>query len=86
MTDDMPYGLARPTVDDIRAAVHRVHAGDGPRVWDQLVRTAGPDVTVERLLPAMQAADPTTRLCALALQIRVTAHTQLAAAFSTVRS
>ncbi|MEU4690243.1 hypothetical protein [Actinoplanes sp. NPDC023714] len=85
MTDEASYGLPRPTVEDAREAVYRVHGGDGPRVWDQLVRTAG-DSTLERLLPAMQSADPTTRLCALALQIRVTAHSQLTAAYTTVRS
>ncbi|MEU8239949.1 hypothetical protein AB0C07_17020 [Actinoplanes missouriensis] len=86
MTEPSPYGLSRPTVEDARAAVLRVHGGDGPRVWDQLVRTAGSDLTLERLLPVMAGADPITRLCGLALQIRVTSHTQLAAAHTTVRS
>ncbi|MEU4557913.1 hypothetical protein AB0F72_05970 [Actinoplanes sp. NPDC023936] len=86
MTEPSPYGLSRPTVEDARAAVLRVHGGDGPRVWDELVRTAGSDLTLDRLLPVMTVADPTTRLCALALQIRLTSHTHLAAAHTTVRS
>ncbi|MEU8659584.1 hypothetical protein [Actinoplanes philippinensis] len=80
---ETPYGLARPTLDDARAAVHRVHAEDGPRVWSHLLRTAGLDgaadtpEALERMLAAMHDADPTSRLCALALRIRVTSHTQL---------
>jgi hypothetical protein len=86
MIDDVPYGLVRPTIEDAREAVHRVHAGDGPQVWDHLVRAAGPGASLERLLPAMEAADPVTRLCALALRIRMTAHSELGAAFTLVRS
>ncbi|GIE74303.1 hypothetical protein Aph02nite_02530 [Actinoplanes philippinensis] len=83
MYSETPYGLPRPTLDDARAAVHRVHAEDGPRVWSHLVRTAGLDGSadtsegLERMLAAMHDADPISRLCALALRIRVTSHTQL---------
>jgi DNA-binding transcriptional LysR family regulator len=78
---ETPYGLARPTMDDARAAVHRVHAGDGPRVWAGLLRAAGTDGTgehgLDRLIAAMRQADPVSRLCALALTIRLDAHSQL---------
>ncbi|WP_328477206.1 hypothetical protein OHA21_23915 [Actinoplanes sp. NBC_00393] len=84
--DSSPYGLARPTVDDARAAVLRVHAGDGPRVWDQLLHAAGPQPGIERLLDLMATSDATTRLCALALQIRLNSHTHLTAAHDMTRS
>jgi hypothetical protein len=82
---ETPYGLARPTLDDARASVHRAHAGAGPRVWAQLLRTAGLDGAraggdgdgLERMITVMYDADPTSRLCALALRIRITSHTQL---------
>lgn len=81
MLSETPYGLARPTLDDARAAVHRAHAGDGPRIWHELTRTAGLDGTgdgsLERMLAVMNDADPASRLCALALRIRITSHTQL---------
>ncbi|WP_433825479.1 hypothetical protein ACQP2E_25600 [Actinoplanes sp. CA-015351] len=80
------YGLARPTVEDARDAVLRVHRWDGPVIWEQLVRAAGSGSSLDRLLPVMAAADPITRLCALAVQIRLTAYTELAAAQTTVRS
>ncbi|MEV0901173.1 hypothetical protein [Actinoplanes sp. NPDC049802] len=79
-----PYGLTLPTMADARAAVHRVHADDGPRIWNDLLRAAGIGENepggLSRLLPVMHNADPTTRLCALALKIRITSHTHLAAA------
>ncbi|BEL02191.1 hypothetical protein Q0Z83_003820 [Actinoplanes sichuanensis] len=81
MFSETPYGLTRPTMDDARAAVHRVHAGDGPRIWADLLRAAGLDGTgdhgLDRLLAVMHQADPVSRLCALALTIRVTSHSQL---------
>ncbi|SDS11576.1 hypothetical protein [Actinoplanes derwentensis] len=84
------YGLTRPTFDDARDAVHRVHGPDGPDVWRELAKSAGltgtePDA-VDRLLPLMTAADPTTRLCAVALQIRITSYDCLAAAHLEIRS
>ncbi|GIE36023.1 hypothetical protein Ait01nite_090680 [Actinoplanes italicus] len=84
MITETPYGLARPTMDDARAAIHRVHAGDGPQVWSRLLKATGltgdEGDGLERMLAAMHDADPTSRLCALALRIRITSHTQLAAA------
>ncbi|GGN42512.1 hypothetical protein GCM10010109_73720 [Actinoplanes campanulatus] len=81
-----PYGLSRPTLDDARAAVLRVHAGDGTRIWNDLLHAAGLTGNepggLDRMLAVMHDADPSTRLCALAIKIRVTAHTQLAAAHS----
>ncbi|GGN81707.1 hypothetical protein GCM10010112_58420 [Actinoplanes lobatus] len=81
-----PYGLSRPTLDDARAAVLRVHAGDGARIWNDLLRTAGltgnEPAGLDRMLAVMHDADPSTRLCAVAVKIRVTAYTQLAAAHS----
>ncbi|WP_307798324.1 hypothetical protein [Actinoplanes flavus] len=81
-----PYGLSRPDLDDARAAVLRVHAGDGPRVWNDLLHTAGltgkEPGGLDRMLVVMHGADPSTRLCALALKIRITAHTELTATHS----
>ena len=79
-----PYGLRLPTVDDARAAVLRVHGGDGPRIWDGLAAAGA--VGLDRLLAAMEAADPTTRLCALALRIRVGTHAHLSVAHGLTRS
>jgi hypothetical protein len=80
---ETPYGLTRPTMDDARTAVHRVHGADGPQAWTWLLRSAGLDGAgpsddgLDRLLAAMHDADPVSRLCAHALSIRVTSHTQL---------
>ncbi|MBG0562885.1 hypothetical protein [Actinoplanes aureus] len=90
MIASSPYGLSRPTMDDARAAVLRVHAGDGRRIWDQLLHAAGltgretDDSALDRLLTQMSTSDATTRLCALALRIRVTSHTHLAAAAQSI--
>jgi hypothetical protein len=69
-------------MDDAQAAVHRVHGDDGPLAWTRLLRAAGLDDAptddgLDRLVTAMRDADPVSRLCALALTIRVTSHTQL---------
>lgn len=90
MSSEAPYGLTLPTMDDARDAVHRVHGPDGPRIWSQLLQAAGltgrePDA-LDRMLRLMAAADPTTRLCATALQIRISSYGHLAAAHSTLRS
>lgn len=90
MSSHAPYGLARPTLDDARAAVHRVHGPDGPQVWSRLLHAAGmsgaePDA-LERLLPLMASADPVTRLCATALRIRSVSHDSLAVAHANLRS
>lgn len=79
-----PYGLTRPTLDDARDTVHRVHGADGAQVWRELTRTAAG--SLDELLPVMEAADPTTRLCAVALRIRMTSYDCLAAAHTELRS
>jgi hypothetical protein len=73
------YGLSRPVAADTRAAVLRVHGGDGPRVWDRLVLAAGSGKDLERLLAVMEVADPSTRMCGLAQRIRLVTCTSLAA-------
>jgi hypothetical protein len=86
MNSDQRYGLTRPTIDDAHAAVLRVHGPDGPRVWQQLLDTAGlhgqetGEESFTRLTAVMAAAGPTTRLCALALNIRATSYLHLSAA------
>ncbi|WP_045747004.1 hypothetical protein [Actinoplanes rectilineatus] len=92
---DAPYGLTHPTVEDARDAVFRVHGADAASIWDTLLRTAGVSSaaaakgsgagpgsvdTFSRLLTVMEAADPVTGLCALALRIRLTSYTHLSAA------
>ncbi|HWS33064.1 MAG TPA: hypothetical protein VN408_10010 [Actinoplanes sp.] len=79
-----PYGLTRPTVDDARDTVHRVHGADGAQIWQQLAKSAGG--SLDDLLTVMEAADPTTRLCAVALRIRMTSYDCLAAAHLELRS
>lgn len=90
MFTEPPYGLVRPTLDDARDAVHRVHGPDGPQIWQHLTRAAGvtgrESDAFERVLALMTTADPTTRLCATALQIRISSHDLLAAAHSNLRS
>ena len=87
-----PYGLRRPTVDDARQAVYRVHRDAGPAVWSGLLaagRTAGGEDDADaltRLIQAMAEADPITRLCGEALRIRLAAHTHLSAAHAITRS
>jgi hypothetical protein len=86
MTDLQPYGLNRPTLVDAHDAVRRVHGDDGPRVWQQLIDAAGlsgqetDEPSFTRLTATMAAADPTTRLCGLALNIRAASYLHLAAA------
>lgn len=90
MSSDASYGLARPTLDDARTAVHRVHGADGPQVWDRLLQAAGSTGTepgsLDQILPVMASADPATRLCATALRIRAVSHDHLVAAHSDLRS
>jgi hypothetical protein len=90
VSSEAPYGLARPTLDDARTAVHRVHGADGPQVWQRLLHAAGMDGTepgaLDRLLPLMASADPVTRLCATALRIRSVSHEHLSAAHTNLRS
>jgi hypothetical protein len=92
MTEAAAWGLACPTLTDARDAVHRVHADDGPGVWNQLLREAGlrgtetdPD-DLERVLGVMTNADPVTRLCALAMRIRLATYTYLSAAHTMTTS
>jgi hypothetical protein len=87
-----PYGLRRPTVADARTSVHRVHGPDGASVWRSLMISSGMsgDETAPESLPlllrTMVSADPVTRLCAEALQIRLDSHTHLSAAHAITRS
>ena len=84
---DIPYGLRRPTMDDARESVHRVHGGDGPRVWSRTLTASGlgghenDDDSLERLLVALEGADPVSQMCAVALRIRLRSHTFLAVAY-----
>lgn len=90
--EDGPYGLRRPTLGDARESVLRVHDSDGPAVWAALLQSAGiserqdGEHDLARLLDAMEAADPVTRLCAQALRIRVVSFDRLSAAHDLTRS
>jgi hypothetical protein len=87
-----PYGLHRPTMHDAYEAIHRVHSDDGPAIWARLLSAAGlnggdsGEPALLRLLKAMEALDPVSRLCAHAMRIRLTSHTHLAAAHTLMRS
>lgn len=87
-----PYGLRRPTVADARQAVHRVHGDTAPEIWPGLLagcRLSGDEEdagSLTRLIEAMTAADPVTKLCAEALRIRLASHTHLSAAHAITRS
>jgi hypothetical protein len=81
---ETPYGLHRPTMDDARAAVHRVYGDGGPRMWTRTLTVTElgghetDDDSLERLLLTLDGADPVGRLCAQALRIRLRSHTYLA--------
>ncbi|MFI1996956.1 hypothetical protein [Actinoplanes sp. NPDC020271] len=91
-TDSRPYGLQRPTVQDARDALHRVHGPGGPAVWAGLLTAAGikagdtSDSAVLHIVEAMAQLDPVSRLCAQALRIRLSSHTHLGAAHTLTRS
>ncbi|AGZ44069.1 hypothetical protein [Actinoplanes friuliensis] len=86
-----PYGLSRPTMQDAREAMHRVHGPGGPAAWSRLLTSAGipatnlGDADLPRLLEAMARLDPVSKLCAQALNIRLTSHTHLSAAHDLTR-
>jgi hypothetical protein len=86
------YGLRRPTLNDLRNAVHRVHGAMGPAVWADLLiacRLTGDETdagALPRVLAATVSADPITQLCAHALRIRLAAHMHLSAAHAITRS
>lgn len=87
-----PYGLRRPTVADARESLYRVHGDAAPAVWAELLgacRLSGAEDdtgSLARLIEAMSAADPVTRLCGEALRIRLASHTHLSAAHAMTRS
>lgn len=88
---DATYGLQRPTMNDAREALLRVHGIDGPAVWAQLLTAAGLSATSQkeenlpRLLEAMARLDPVSRLCSQAISIRLSSHTHLSAAHTLTR-
>jgi hypothetical protein len=90
--DEAPYGLRRPTMNDARDAIHRVHGDTAPALWDRLLGsislsgTETDEAGFERLLRAMSDLDPVSRLCAHALKIRVASHLHLSAAHTLTRS
>ncbi|WP_232345044.1 hypothetical protein [Actinoplanes awajinensis] len=79
-------------MSDARDAMHRVHGYSGRSAWERLLAAASltgnesDEPTLQRLLEAMTTLDPVSRLCALALRIRLTSHTHLAAAQLATRS
>ena len=81
---ETPYGLNRPTMDDARATVYRVHGDRGPQMWSRTLTATDlgghetDDDSLERLLVVLGAADPVSRLAAQALRIRLRSHTYLA--------
>jgi hypothetical protein len=81
-----PYGLDRPTLNDVRAAIERVHLTETELVWDGLLAGAGltgeetGPAAVDMLVAAMLASDPVTSLIGRALQIRASSFDHLSAA------
>lgn len=90
--DQAPYGLRRPTMNDARDAMHRVHGDAGAARWSRLLAsislngTETDETSFQRLLQAMTDVDPISRLCAHALNIRVASHYHLSAAHTMTRS
>jgi len=86
------YGLHRPTMDDAREAMHRVHGHTGRSHWTRLLTAAGltgnetGEPALLRLIEAMAKLDPVSRMCAHALRIRLATHTHLTAAHTMTRS
>ena len=85
------YGLRRPTMTDAREAMHRVHGHTGRSHWARLIQKAQltgnetDEPALLRLIEAMSALDPVSRMCAQALKIRLSAHTHLTAAHTMTR-
>jgi hypothetical protein len=88
------YGLRRPDLDEVRAAVRRVTPHTADEVWAGLLRAAGldgahprGDDAVERVVTAMKASDdPVVVLCARAVTIRLSSYEHLAATAEIVRN
>lgn len=76
------YGLDRPTVADASAAMRNVHRAEFPERWNAVVAGSGTagdsDADLPRLISAMEAADPATRLTGRALNLRLRVHAHLA--------
>ena len=86
------YGLHRPTMDDAREAMYRVHGHTGRSHWARLLQAANltgkesDEPALLRLIEAMSSLDPVSRMCAQALRIRLATHTHLTAAHTMTRS
>lgn len=88
------YGLRRPDLDEIRAAVRRVSPVTADAVWAGLLSSAGldgpqphGDDAVERVVAAMKTSgDPVIALCARAVTIRLSSYEHLAATAEIVRN
>ncbi|GAA0588032.1 hypothetical protein GCM10010172_86330 [Paractinoplanes ferrugineus] len=79
------HRLARPSLDDARAAVHSLYGPHTGDIWQNLLFTAGltgnetSSAAMDRMVAVMQAAEPLVQLCARGLQVRVSAYRSLAA-------
>ncbi|MEU7903464.1 hypothetical protein [Actinoplanes sp. NPDC049118] len=78
------YGFARPTVNDAHSSLTRV-LGKADDVWTGLLQRCGltgaetDTASVKAIIAAMFAAGDGADMCARSLQIRLAAHTHLAA-------
>ncbi|MEV4283186.1 hypothetical protein [Actinoplanes xinjiangensis] len=77
------YGLARPTVADLRACITQ-EAEDGPHLWAQLCRsvpvdpdTDDPTALTLLIMAALHASTGIARVAISSLNIRLRAHTAL---------
>ena len=81
-----PYELEQPTLAEARAALQRLYGPHTGDIWQNLLARTGllgtetDPVSFDRLVTAMNSADPITRLCGRSLGIRAAAHRRLAAA------
>jgi hypothetical protein len=79
------YGLIRPGMGDALVAVHRANGAKAAQVWAQLLAAAGlaghetDDAALHRMIGAMAAADPLTRISARALKVRLNTHAHVSA-------
>ncbi|MEV4278861.1 hypothetical protein [Actinoplanes xinjiangensis] len=82
---DLTYGLACPTVADLRACILRSTGGD-PQLWSQLCQAAAvpadtddPAVLAALVAAARKATTGTVRIAVVSLGVRLRAHAALAA-------
>jgi len=87
------YGLAEPTLTDVRTALEAIFGPDrGAELYQDSLRTAGLTGTehgepaLTRMIDGMRRGEPVVALCAQSMAIRLDSFTRLSAAHQMLRS